>query len=471
MLTQANVPAIMIALSKSTQFPRERNREMRIDTEIAVNPMSAEAKDTVIAVMRRDRQNFTRLVEDPKNWNVMSRIAGWEVRDLVGHMIDVLEGYFRSWEAAIGGKEQIPLGLSTMAEMHYDRALEFRVLFRDETLARFKKGAEKFDKMLDSLTPEQWEGGLIVSHPFAGPVPAGFYATFQIMDYGVHVYDIEYGLGNKLATMDEASARLILPFAFTFWQFQVDQEQAAGQDFQYGRYPGGSASGDPEVIERVRALFFDIEPVNITPHSATSKSKAKWSLLDVAEAVKVIEDEFGIKRAAPVAVTEYTVNGLPARLVRLRDGSCVHVELYETFVAVTWSTTMTPNQFLNRATQVIGLGPETTGLVVDSLGHIHADLEAGGTMDWTSRGSIAVARLDDAPRRIAVVWELNPPPDSAFAEVGVLAAKLDRSNLERLFLDSCTQSLQSGASAILDNIGQLASNTWGWTEGNVELAP
>src|SRR5258708_26565509 len=234
MLTQANVPAIMIALSKSTQFPRERNREMRIDTEIAVNPMSAEAKDTVIAVMRRDRQNFTRLVEDPKNWNVMSRIAGWEVRDLVGHMIDVLEGYFRSWEAAIGGKEQIPLGLSTMAEMHYDRALEFRVLFRDETLARFKKGAAKFDTMLYSLTPEQWEGGLIVSHPFAGPVPAGFYATFQIMDYGVHVYAIEYGLGNKLATMDEASARLILPFAFTFWQFQVDQEQAAGQDSQYG---------------------------------------------------------------------------------------------------------------------------------------------------------------------------------------------------------------------------------------------
>src|SRR5216684_6520545 len=65
-----------------------------------VNPMSAEGKDTVMSVMRRDRDNFTRLVSDPKNWNVMTRCTGWETRDLVGHMIDVMEGYFKNWDAA-----------------------------------------------------------------------------------------------------------------------------------------------------------------------------------------------------------------------------------------------------------------------------------------------------------------------------------------------------------------------------------
>jgi hypothetical protein len=77
---------------------------MSTATIAPVNPMSAEGKDTVMNVMRRDRANFTRLVEDPKNWNVMTRCTGWETRDLVGHMIDVMEGYFKNWEAAKAGK-------------------------------------------------------------------------------------------------------------------------------------------------------------------------------------------------------------------------------------------------------------------------------------------------------------------------------------------------------------------------------
>ena len=79
-----------------------------------VNPMSAEGKDTVMTVMRRDRDNFTRLVSDPKNWNVDTRCTGWEVRDLVGHMIDVMEGYFKNWDAAVAGKDGTALGLPVM---------------------------------------------------------------------------------------------------------------------------------------------------------------------------------------------------------------------------------------------------------------------------------------------------------------------------------------------------------------------
>ena len=272
-----------------------------------VNPMSAEGKDTVMSVMRRDRANFIRLVSDPKNWNVQTRCTEWETRDLVGHMIDVLEGYFKNFDAVRNGGETHALGLPVMAETLNDHAKDFRKLSRDEAIGRFKKDAEKFDGMLEALTPDEWTG-MMVNHPYSGPVPAGFYGTFQIMDYGVHPYDIEYGLGNKLATIDEATAGLILPYAFIFWQYQVDQKAAAGADFQYGidvagpwggkwritvkdgkwtpepekgdfdgceamfrfdspqdlvltffgRYPGGSATGDPEVIHRVRHLHFSI---------------------------------------------------------------------------------------------------------------------------------------------------------------------------------------------------------------------
>jgi uncharacterized protein (TIGR03083 family) len=278
---------------------------MSTATIAPVNPFAAEAKPTVMSVMRRDRANFVRLVSDPKNWNVMTRCTGWETRDLVGHMIDVMEGYFKNWDAAKKGETPTPLGMAAMGGTLNDHALDFRKLPREEALNRFKKDYEKLDGMLDALKPDEWTG-FMVSHPFAGPVPAGAYATFQIMDYGIHPYDIEYGLGNKLANIDEASAGLILPFTFIFWQNTVDQKVAKGVDITYGiqvdgpwggkwrctvkdgkfayepekgnfegcdalfhfdtpqeevlthfgRYPGGSASGDPEVIEKVRHLFF-----------------------------------------------------------------------------------------------------------------------------------------------------------------------------------------------------------------------
>ena len=270
-----------------------------------VNPFSGESKGPILEVMRRDRANFTRLVEDPANWNVMTRCTGWETRDLVGHLIDVLEGYFVVWDLAQKGQEHTPAGMAAMGGTLNDHALDFRSLGRDEALARFKSDALKLDGMLEALTPEQW-GSFLVSHPYAGPVPAGCYASFQIMDYGIHPYDVEYGLGNKLARIPEDSAGIILPFTFIFWQNTVDQTAAAGFTTTYGidvagpfggkwrcsvadgkfayepeggnfegcealfsfpsaadevlthfgRFPGGSAEGDPAVIDKVRNLFF-----------------------------------------------------------------------------------------------------------------------------------------------------------------------------------------------------------------------
>src|SRR5258708_5921524 len=115
---------------------------MSTATIAPVNPMSAEGKDTVMSVMRRDRANFTRLVSDPNNWNVMTRCTGWETRDLVGHMIDVMEGYFKNWDAAKAGKEGTALGLPVMGETLNDHALDFRKLPSVAALSRVKKYAE-----------------------------------------------------------------------------------------------------------------------------------------------------------------------------------------------------------------------------------------------------------------------------------------------------------------------------------------
>jgi uncharacterized protein (TIGR03083 family) len=269
-----------------------------------VNPMAAEAKETVLDVLRRDQKKFFDLVEDPKNWNVQTRCTEWEVRDLVGHMIDVTEGYLSRWEVAKKGESADAAGLQVMGEKLNDHALEFRRLSREEALGRLKEDRAKMMSIFEALTPDEWTG-FMVTHPYMGPVPAGFYPAFHIMDYGIHPYDVEYGLGDKLAELDEATAGVLIPYCHIIMQYTVDQESARGVDCVYGidvsgpwggrwrvtvkagkweakaeegsfegcdavfrytpsdfvltvfgRFPGGSATGDPDVIEKVRKLFF-----------------------------------------------------------------------------------------------------------------------------------------------------------------------------------------------------------------------
>lgn len=273
-------------------------------TMAPVNPMAAEGKATVMDVLKRDQKKFFDLVEDPNNWKVQTRCTDWEVRDLVGHMIDVTEGYLTRWDAAKKGETPGALGLPVMGETLNDHALEFRKLSRDEALNRLKEDRAKMMGIFEKLTPEEWTSMMVV-HPYMGPVPAGFYPAFHIMDYGIHPYDIEYGLGDKLAELDEATAGVLIPYCHIIMKYTVDQEAAKGRDYKYGmdvsgswggkwlvtvkdgqwdsqpdegkfkgaeavfrytpsdfvltvfgRFPGGSATGDPDVIENVRKLFF-----------------------------------------------------------------------------------------------------------------------------------------------------------------------------------------------------------------------
>ena len=60
----------------------------------------------------------------------------------------------------------------------------------------------------EKLTPEEWSG-FLVTHPFMGPLPTFFYPAFHVMDYGVHTWDMRWGLGEKDRKLDERTkARL-----------------------------------------------------------------------------------------------------------------------------------------------------------------------------------------------------------------------------------------------------------------------
>jgi uncharacterized protein (TIGR03083 family) len=273
---------------------------------VTVDTMSYAAKDLVLDTISRERANFFGMVEKPENWNVQTRCTEWEVRDVVGHMIDVTEGYLNAWEIARQGGSREPKGLLVMADSLNDAAQSFRSLSQEEAVGRLRKGSDTLMGIFEGLSEQDW-GGYLVPHPYMGPLPTFFYAAFQVIDYGVHNWDIRYGLGDVLGKMDERTAGVLVPYMFVLFGATVDAPSAAGQDFTYGidvsgefggkwhvtvsdgkfeqqadsgdfagcqalfrfdpsdfilsayqRFPGGCASGDPDVIERARGLFFRI---------------------------------------------------------------------------------------------------------------------------------------------------------------------------------------------------------------------
>lgn len=272
-----------------------------------VNSMDYSGKDTVLDVVRKESADFFRLVDDPKNWLVQTRCTEWQVRDLVGHMIDVTEGYLKRWEMARKGEPANAVGLNVMAHDLNQGAQAFRSLPREEAIARLKADYQQMMAIFESLTPEQWNN-LMITHAFMGPLPTLFYPAFHVMDYGVHTWDIRYGLGEKTRKLDERTAGVLIPYMLmALWPYTVDVPSATGVDVTYGieitgewggkwlatmkdckfnaepvtsnfedldvaitfdpsdfvltafqRFPGGAARGDPEKIEQIRHLFFTI---------------------------------------------------------------------------------------------------------------------------------------------------------------------------------------------------------------------
>src|SRR6266496_6165499 len=107
-----------------------------------VNSMDYSGKDTVLDVIRRESTDFFNLVEDPKNWNVQTRCTEWEVRDIVGHMIDVTEGYLTRWDKARKGEPAGTVGLLVMSSSLDKSAKKFRSLPREEAIARLKADSD-----------------------------------------------------------------------------------------------------------------------------------------------------------------------------------------------------------------------------------------------------------------------------------------------------------------------------------------
>jgi len=181
------------------------------------NGMTYDGKDTVLRMVRQESDGVFALVERPEAWEARTACADWQVRDIVGHLVDTTESYFERFDAARGGVEVEPAyGVADMAQRAGERGRSFRDMPQPEMVERLRTDFDKMLGIFEALTPEDWVD-LQVPHFYMGPLPAFFYPAFQLMDYAVHSWDIRQGTGRAHGLTGEA-ADLLVPFMFVLWQ-------------------------------------------------------------------------------------------------------------------------------------------------------------------------------------------------------------------------------------------------------------
>ncbi len=222
-----------------------------------------EGKDTILRVLRGEADRLFALAEPPAAWDAPTACAGWTARDVVGHLVDTTEGYFAAFDAARGrGDVGEAYGLPGMMTKVNENATAFRDVPQREMMDRLRSDFAKMMGILEDVGPDEW-AGFMVPHFYMGPVPAFFYAAGQLMDYGVHSWDIRQGSGRAHCLSGDA-ADLLVPFMFVLWQSTV-RPDADLTPMQLGVRVSGRNGGDYRVSVDEKGMAYEQGDVSDLP--------------------------------------------------------------------------------------------------------------------------------------------------------------------------------------------------------------
>ena len=182
------------------------------------NAMTYEGKDTVLRVVRDQAAGFFTLAEEPETWTSPGRHAlSGRCATSSGTSSTLPRGYFRRFDAARSHSEIAPAyGLIGMAKRAEEQGRSFRRSPQKEMVDRLRTDFDKMMGIFDGPDGRKTGRGSWCSHFYMGPVPAFFYPAFQLMDYGVHSWDIREGTGREHGLHSDV-ADLLVPFMFGIW--------------------------------------------------------------------------------------------------------------------------------------------------------------------------------------------------------------------------------------------------------------
>lgn len=237
------------------------------------------SRNNLVDAATREAEGFYELASDPDRWEAPTGAGHWQVRDVVGHLVDTTETYFIGFDAARGnGEGPENMGLPDMAMLVDKGAQAFRGTPQDELIARGRAARERFNGIVDELTDDEW-AGMMVPHKYMGQLPAAFYPLFQLVDYGVHSWDIREGTGGG-HVLEGDTADLLVPLAFILWQSTPDvpadiEPYSIGVEVTSGRNagkhriavsPDGLQVTDGEIDDLPAVLEFDPATLVLTSY-------------------------------------------------------------------------------------------------------------------------------------------------------------------------------------------------------------
>jgi Mycothiol maleylpyruvate isomerase N-terminal domain len=164
--------------------------------------------------------------------------------------------------AAAGGQAGDPLGVTVMQERLDEGARSHRELTQGDAVKRLRDDFEKMMELSAALGPDEW-GGQLIGHKYMGPLPAFFYPVFQLMDYGVHSWDIRQGTGRAHGLAGD-TADMLVPFMFILWQ-ATTQAQADSEALAVGIRVSGRNAVDYLVNITSEGLSYAREDVSGMP--------------------------------------------------------------------------------------------------------------------------------------------------------------------------------------------------------------
>jgi uncharacterized protein (TIGR03083 family) len=220
-----------------------------------------ESKENLLRCVREEAERLFALAEKPEHWEAPTASGHWQVRDIIGHMVDVTEGYLNRFEIArSGGTAPDPLGLRVMAQTLDEHAQAFRNLSQSEMMQRLRTDFEEMMSVFGALTAEEWTG-FTPSHPYMGPIPTFIYAVFHLVDYGVHGWDVREGLGMNTGLTGD-TADFLVPIMFILWQNTTEFDKLGGETLKVGIRVSGRNGGTWRVTVDPNGYAYEAGPVD-----------------------------------------------------------------------------------------------------------------------------------------------------------------------------------------------------------------
>ena len=180
------------------------------------------SKGRLLGVLQREVDEMFELAAEPARWHAPTACPGWELRDMVGHLVTETEGYLSAFDSArrAVAAEEEPVGVAGMAKAADEAARALRDVPRDELLGRFRDTTDRLMNEFESLSDAEWSG-MLVSDRYFGPLPAMVIVEALLGGYTVHGWDVRQGLGAPHTIAGDA-ADLLVPFVYLLWQATAD---------------------------------------------------------------------------------------------------------------------------------------------------------------------------------------------------------------------------------------------------------